>query len=90
MESDGIPLFMLEKGSRGKVFPMFGHMGADYGSILMKLNTDDDRIYSLQVKCYPRLLHFLKSHGLTMEMATTLPGIQKKFKKIGEVANPIA
>lgn len=63
---------------------MFGDLGAGYGSALMNLQNDDEKIPNVSVKCYPRIIHYLKSNHLTMDMPGTILGMKKKLDRIIE------
>lgn len=82
IDTGNIPIFELDSGTSGSVYPMLGDLGAGYGSVLMNLHSDDDKITNICVKCYPRIIHYLKSHHLTMDMPSTILGMKKKLDKI--------
>jgi len=73
-----IPLFGFDH-CVGTVFPMFGDLGAGYGSICISLTPPSNRIDSVTMKCYPRILHHIKAQGITMEMPGTNRGMKSKF-----------
>ena len=65
ISTKSIPVFGLFD-VQGTVYPVFDNLGAGYGSVEIPLDSPNNRLYSITLKCYPRLLHQLKSHKLTI------------------------
>ena len=65
-----IPAFGLSDAD-GRVYPMFDNLGAGYGLIELPIQSESNRVHSITIICYPRLMHYLKAHQLTSNIPTT-------------------
>lgn len=68
---------------------MFDNLGAGYGSVEVPLESESNRVHSIAIKCYPRLLHYLKSHRLTSNIPNTNRGMRTKLSMIDKFVNAI-
>ena len=64
-----------DQHSGDKIFPMFGDMGAGYGSTLLNIPSSNNQVQSLTLKCYPSILHHLKATVITMDLPNTNSGM---------------
>ena len=71
-----IPLFKMAPGYEGRIYPMFL---TEYGSICMKLRTDDPEI-QVTLKCYPRVVHAIKASRVTSNIPCTNIGVKNKVQ----------
>ena len=53
---------------------------------MIKLEPTRSMIQSMELKCYPHVLHFIKAHGINMEIPNTIFGIKDKLKNIVDLA----
>lgn len=65
-----------------KVYPMFGDLGAGYGSTSLDIPATSNEIQLVTMKCYPRLLHNIKASGITMELPKTIRGMRTNLNQI--------
>ena len=80
VEANSIPVFGIsQRHSHATVFPMFGNMGARFGSISLQLLPSSSYVQSLTIKCYPRILHYLKGTCITMDLPQTNFGMTSKL-----------
>lgn len=61
---------------------MFDDLGAGYGSVELALETPSHRVHSVVLKCYLRLLRYLKSHRITSTIPSTSRGMKSKLTMI--------
>ena len=54
-DTDYVPIFDLENGHEGEIFPM---LLEGWGSVCLPLTTSEQ--YEVTLKCYPRVVHVLK------------------------------
>lgn len=81
-----IPLFAVSTDTTDRtMFPMCGDLGPGYGSVSLMLKTDYPQIDSIAVKIYPKLLHYLKSHNINMNLAGILRGMKNNMGKNKEL-----
>ena len=85
VNTNSIPVFGLDIGLNDDVFGMFGDLRAEYGSVRLTFEIDDERVDSIAVKIYPRLLHFIKSSHITMDIPGCIGNLIAKFKKIADL-----
>ena len=80
VEANSIPVFGISQWhSHATLFPMFGNMGAGFGSISLQLLPSSSHVQSLTIKCYPRILHYLKGSRITMDLPQNNFGIRSKL-----------
>ena len=51
---------------------MLGQLGGGYGSV--ELNYELPHTQSMKLKCYPKLVHYLKARNIGMDLPTTMKG----------------
>ena len=71
-----IPVFGKEEDFSGNVYPLLGELGGGSGSVEMNLDLPHAQSYVL--KCYPKILHYIKSRHISVDLPTTLKGIQRR------------
>lgn len=72
VSTPSIPLFDLsEKTVRGTIYPMFGNLGAGYGSVELILDAQTNGMQSLKLKYYARLMRYLKANRITSTLPAT-------------------
>ena len=76
-----IPVFGISD-VEGTVHPMFDDLGVGYGSVELPSDSPSNRVHSITLKCYPRLLYYLKSHRLTSNIPSTNWGMRSKLTMI--------
>ena len=59
---------------------MIGNLGAGYGSVELILDAQSNGMQSLTLKCYPRLMHYLKANRITATIPATNKGRISKLK----------
>ena len=68
---------------------MFDNLGTGYGSVELPIQSESNRVHSVTIKCYPPLMHYLKSHRLTSNIPTTNRGMRMKLLMIEKFENEI-
>ena len=82
INTSSIPLFCVNPEYSGNVYPMFHHIGAGYGSVLVRLKDEDPRVDSVQLKCYPRVMHFIRASAITDTIPRSIVKMTAKLEKI--------
>ena len=86
VDTNYIPLFNILPSYEGKVYPM---LLTEYGSVSIEMQTNSSD-FTVQLKCYPRVIHFLKAYGLTMNIPCTNRGMTTKLKTICSIIHDIS
>ena len=70
----------VRKTVRGTIYLTFGNLGAGYGSVELILDAQSNDMQSLTLKCYPRVMHYLKANRTTATIPATNKGMISKTK----------
>ena len=67
-----IPIFGKVDDISGDIYPMLGELGGGYGSV--ELNYKLPHTQTCKLKCYPKLVHYLKACNIGVDLPTTVKG----------------
>ena len=71
-----IPIFGKVDDISGNIYPMLGELGGGYGSV--ELNYELPHTETCKMKCYPKLVHFLKARNIGVDLPTTVKGYRSR------------
>ena len=60
-----IPIFGKVDDVSGNIYPMLRELGGGYGSV--ELNYELPHTQTCKLKCYPKLVHYLKAHNIGVD-----------------------
>ena len=61
----------------------------EFGSVSIKVQTNSSN-FEVELKCYPRVIHFLKASGLTMNIPCTNRGMVTKLTTIHSIIHDVS
>ena len=70
------PIFGKVDDISGNVYPMLGELGDGYGSV--ELNYEFPHTQTTKLKCYPKLVHYLKARNIGVDLPTTVKGYRSR------------
>ena len=69
--------------SRAIIYPMLGELGGGYGSV--ELNYELSHTQNCKLKCYPKLVHYLKARNIGVDLPTTVKGHKGRVGALEEM-----
>ena len=78
-----IPIFGKEDDVLHNIYPMLGELSHGYGSV--ELNLELPHAQSCQLKCYPKLVHYLKARNIGVDLPMTLKGYKSHVGALEEM-----
>ena len=77
-----IPVFGKEEDFSGNVYPLLGEFSGGSGSV--EMNLDLPHAQSCVLKCYPKILHYIKSRNISVDLPNCL-GHSERQSRVGAI-----
>ena len=71
-----IPIFGKVDDVSGNIYPMLRELGGGYGSV--ELNYELPHTQTCKLKCYPKVVHYLKARNIGVDLPTTVKGYRDR------------
>ena len=71
-----IPIFGKVDDVSGNIYPMLRELEGGYGSV--ELNYELPHTQTCKLKCYPKVVHYLKARNIGVDLPTTVKGYRDR------------